>query len=984
MFIFGAPPLYALDSEEDNLLPHRRLWKMSDKLPAGSVLAIASTADGYLWFGTQKGLLRFDGMNYRLFDDGNTPELKNNIVQALLPTANGELWIGTAGGGAVRLKGGKFTGFSSENGLADDFVQAFCETPNGTIFIATGKGLNRFDQNQNALETIEELRGKTVNSLALDVDGNLWIGTYGDGLYRLADNQTMNFTAKDGLIGDYVWSLGIDARRHLWIGTRDGISRFDGTRFENFTELASGYKQSVYAILPQTGGEILFGTETAGIVRFDGAKWSADTEDNGLPSNGVYALATDREENVWAGTLGGAARLARHAFTMLTAAENLRGSITSAVYQDRRGNLWIGTDKGLNLYRSGKFVTSAEEKIVGQRPVYAIVEDASGRLLIGTKGGGLFVFDNGRTLNFNEKTGLAGDIVFSVLPARTGKIWIGTYGGGLCELVGDKINCLREKDGLLSDFVSFLMEDRDANLWIVGKQGISRLADGAFTNFPNSQNGLPNAEVYAVYQTSDGSIWAGTDGGGLCLFQNGEWRGLPHRRDNGVANSIFNLLEDEQGFVWLAGSQGISRVGLAELKQAAADGDAGKLNALSFDAGDGLETANFVGGAQSTARRDQNGRLWFGTIRGAATVNPAQLKINKTAPPVKIENLKINDTDVGFDENLTLAPNAARLSLEYAALSFAAPEKVRFRYKLEGFDRDWIEAGAERAARYTNLPPGDYTFRVSAAQNGVWNETGASVKFKKQPFFYQTWWFYALSAAAIIIAGIGFYQWRARRRLRQINEKHRLVLRERTRLAREIHDTLTQGLTGVSAQLQAAQIAHAKGLNARRDNHLKIAGELTGENLNEARQWIRILSDSAPDSDYLADALHSFARKIERRSAIRLNCRIENALPALSAETTENILRIAQEAVNNAVKHAAARLVEIELRRRLHDLTLYIIDDGCGFEPEKMSSNGFGQRSMRERAAAIGAQISIESRKGNGTSVRLIIPLTEQNLNGDG
>jgi ligand-binding sensor domain-containing protein/signal transduction histidine kinase len=786
-------------------------WTSENGLPEDTVETIVQTRDGYLWLGTPDGLARFDGTQFTVFNRGNTNEIKNDYVMALLEDREGSLWIGTFGGGLNRFKDGKFTVFTTKGGLSNDQVRSIYEDREGSLWIGTdGGGLNRFkDGKFTAFTTKDGLSNNRVRPICEDKEGSLWIGIFGAGLNRFKDGKFTAFTTKDGLSKNMVRSIYEDREGNLWIGTfGGGLNRFKDGKFTAFTTKDGLSNDSILSIYEDKEGSLWIGTDGGGLNRFKDGKFTAFTTKDGLSNDSVLSIYEDQEGSLWIGTFGGGVnRLKNGKFTVFTTKEGLSNDLVRPIYEDRGGNLWIGTDGGgLNRFKDGKFTVFTTKDGLSNDRLRSIGEDKEGSLWIGTFGGGLNRRKDGKFTVFTTKDGLSNDYVLAIYGDREGSLWVGTLGRGLNRFKDGKFTVFTTKDGLSNDLVRSIHEDREGNLWIgtLGG-GLNRFKDGKFTAF-TTREGLSNDSVLSIYEDQEGSLWIGTFGGGLNRFKDGKFTAFS-TKDGLFNDSIYAILEDNQKNLWMSCSKGIFRVSKQELSDFA-EAKISSISCTSYTTVDGLKTNECNGGSQYAGWKTRDGKLWFPTIKGVAVINPNNMGVNALAPPVVIEQVIIDGKQVSLTEGIKAPPGKGALEFHFTGLSLLIPEKVRFRYKLEGFDKDWIDAGTARMAHYTNLPPGVYRFKVVACNNdGLWNETGASLEFYLQPHFYQTYWFYGLSALAVMFLGFGLYRLRVRQLCRR-TEDLEVIVDERTSELKTSQERVLKLEKQATEQQMAGGFAH--------------------------------------------------------------------------------------------------------------------------------------------------------------------------------
>jgi ligand-binding sensor domain-containing protein/signal transduction histidine kinase len=788
----GAPLLAPMSSAQ-GLDPRKALtqfkldvWTTAEDLPQNSVTALVQTRDGYLWLGTYGGLGRFDGVRFTVFDTGNTPQLRTNGIQALLEDHQGALWIGTNGGGLSRFHDGRFTTFTSADGLPNDIVRALYEDREGSLWIGTNDGLCRLRDGRFTTYAVKDgLASGFVRAIGEDASGVLWIGTNGGGLDRREGERFRPLTTQDGLPSNFIFALLRGRDGAFWIGTNGGgLCRLKDGRLETFTTREGLPSNIIWSLHEDAQGSLWVGTYGGGIARFRDGKFTAFTSRDGLSNDFVRAVWSDREGSLWIGTYsGGLCRLRDGKFTTYTTREGLAHDFARTILEDRSGSLWIGTTGGgLCRLREGAFrCFSAKDGLAPD--VRALYEDAAGVLWVGTAQSGLFrATDKGFT-RYTTADGLAHQSVSAISGDGSGGLWIGTNGGGLSRFAGGRWTTWTTAEGLAGNFIFATHVDRKGTLWVgTDGAGLSRFEGGRF-NPVTRKNGLASDIVFCFYEDAGGTLWIGTSGG-LSRFLDGKLTTFT-TREGLLDDVVFQILEDGEGRLWLSGNRGISRVGRSDLDAVAA-GSRRAVAAVGFGTADGMKSNECSGVAQPAGWKGRDGRLWFPTTKGVVVVDPARIPRNTLPPPVRVEQVVVDGEPVTAAE---VPPGKERWEFQYTALSFLAPGKVEFKYRLDGFDRDWIPAGRRRTAYYTRLPPGSYTFRVTASNNdGVWNEAGDTRALLIRPYFYETPWFYALSGLVVVLGAAGAYRLRvstlqARQRELEglVEARTRDVLREKER-----------------------------------------------------------------------------------------------------------------------------------------------------------------------------------------------------------
>lgn len=933
-----------------------QVWLTENGLPQNTVQAIIQTRDGYLWIGTQEGLARFDGLNFTVFDKKSTPAFKSNDIRFLQEDQQSRLWISTSYG-LVCLHNGQFTSFTESEGLPDNSVGPVVEDTNGNVWIGTAGGLTRFENgNFKTFTTDQGLARNVIQVLYARANGSIVVGTSA-GLQIFNGDQFTSLTVPADMLPANITSIAETSSGLLWLGTLDGLYQLDR---EGRTLTVTLPNSRVSALRIDRDGALWIAT-AGGVARLRGDQLETFTTSDGLSSNLVLSLFEDREGSMWIGTeAGGLNLLKSKKFNTFTTEDGLPSDLVKVIYQDPQGGIWIGSNGGgLTLFKNGKFTTWTTRDGLSSDVVLSLAGNADGVIWIGTPDG-LNRFQNGKFQIFTFAEGLSNDLVRSVLVDRNGVLWVGTR-DGLNSFRDNEFTTYTTKDGLANNFIGALFEDSKGNLWVGTLGGLSKISDGKFQTF-TTKEGLSSNTVISVYEDAAGDLWIGTNGGGLNRL-----RGDKFTSFTVAADVIYRILEDKQQNLWCSSNKGIFRVNKSELDNAT-------VNPVFYGPADGTLTRECSGGGHPAGWKTSDGRMWFATIKGLAVIDPEHIPLNTSPPPIAIEQIFIDNQSVPLTQKLKISPDASRLDFYFTALSFIAPENVRFKYKLEGFDDNWIDGGARRVASYTNLRPGNYTFRVIAANNdGVWNESGAAFEFYLQPHFYQTYWFYLVCLLLLALTAWLLYRMRVRRMASQFQA----VLAERSRIAREIHDNLAQDILGISVQLElVARLMPVATETAK--GHLDRARILVRNSMTEARRYVWDLRSQELQKKDLPAALRDTTKRLTAESNIEAVVEVAGLSRPLPPDVETNLLRIGQEAINNAVKHAQANRIDVALNFDTRSVRLSIRDDGRGFDPDEQIADGhFGLIGMRERAAQVNGVLSIQSAKERGTEIVVEAPLNE-------
>lgn len=959
----GCPhTLSALDPDRhpDQYIVTR--WSSRDSFPGGAINAIAQTPDGYLWIGSEHGLIRFDGISFRLLDSSNSPSMPPGSVLGLAVDGEGLLWVRMQSPYLMRRRGATFDQmfpvplpppFSS---ASERGATAFTRGKDGKILIAPPDAPLRYvDGKFTAFLSSGEAGGLPI-SIAETMDGVVWVGMRDTGLFRVRDGRGSRVALPD---------------------------------------------QKVNVLLPGSGPELWIGTDS-GLFRWDGTAVTRLGVPDGLARRPVLALARDRDANLWISTSAGITRMASNGNTVHGSAATFPGAV-QAIVEDREGNLWFGGTAGLVQLRDAPFLSF--DGVAGEGG--SLYVDNSGRTWIGPASGGLIRIRGAEHGSIRD-AGLDRDVIYSIA-GGPGEVWVGRRLGGLT-LLREEGPVLRHRtytvrDGLAPGAVYAVHRCRDASVWVGTLSGaVSRIQKSRISTFTTT-NGLSADAVTTIQETPDRVVWVGT-AGGLQAFENGRWR--QYRNEDGLPPGRVNsLVVDDDGVLWIGTSSGLAyrsgrRIESArntpaplqrEIYGLAAD-RFGNLWASTdrhvvsvaraslleqsvkpaavreFGLADGLPSTRGVRRDRSVAR-DHLGRIWFSLHGGLAVVNPA-LPSARAPALVKVESVAVDGRPLA--PGASYRSNHNRLIFNFIGLSLTIPGRVRYRYLLEGYDRDWSEPSESREAAYTSLPPARYTFRVTASNSeGLWNEVPASFAFEVQPQLSETWWFRmaVLGLAAVTI--FAAFRYRVARVHAAMNLRFEERLAERTRIARELHDTLLQSFQGLMLRLQVVNELLPPG-KAR--EQLEQSLERADQAVAEGRNALYDLRSSTATTNDLAQAVRALGEDMATEDGAAFHLVVEGRTRELHPIVRDEVYRITREALRNAFTHALARHIETEITYGERALRVRIRDDGQGVPPHMLQAGRpghYGISGMRERARQIGARLEVWSRANAGTEVELSI-----------
>jgi ligand-binding sensor domain-containing protein/signal transduction histidine kinase len=736
-------------------------WQTGQGLPQNSAQAVVRTPDGYLWIGTEEGLARFDGVRFTVFDHSNEPAIPSKDISVLFVDRAGRLWIGTQDGMAM-FENGQFRSIKTPAGLTHAGISAIIEDKAHRFWVGTTDGLVQIDGDSSRVYGISDgLHESRIRALLEDRMGVLWVATATGALHRFDGNafKAVNLGAETA--PEQVLAMHEDAKGTLWFGTRiGGLYRKTGEHYEAVAP-SGQLGSAVRALTSDRDGNLWIGTFGGGLVRLRNGAFSV-LDSTHFPSADQVALYEDNERSLWVGSNGGGlSRLWNGKFVPLGVPEGLQGNVAWSIAQRAAGGIWVGTDGGLSTYVGGAFRHIVPPQGFETVRARSLLEDRKGALWVGSDGAGVYRRDGGHVTVFNQMNGLSGNSVHAIIEDRNGRVWIGTDMG--LDLIDGKtvtsMQSLLHRSGPTP--VSLIHEDRTGALWVATASDGLFVIDGHNTRHFGLVDGLPSNQVNAFYEDERGVLWLGTMEG-LAVWRNGKISSLAGSSP-ALRETIGQLLEDDQHRIWITSNKGLTSVPRATL-DALARGQSMVPDIHSYDVSDGLRTAEFDGGNTSAGCRTSDGRLWFPSIQGIVGVDPAHFRTNTLPPPVRIEQGMVDADSIQLTNGIKVSPGHRQWEFHYTALSLLASQRSHFKYRLEGFDKDWIDAGNRRTAYYTTLPPGTFTFHVIGSNNdGVWNNTGATFRFTVQPHFYETWWFILLCILAILVATGAGYRWRVGR-----------------------------------------------------------------------------------------------------------------------------------------------------------------------------------------------------------------------------
>jgi signal transduction histidine kinase/ligand-binding sensor domain-containing protein len=990
---------FALDPTLDVSQYAHKAWTVGEGFFKGAVSSIAQTPDGYLWLGTEFGLVRFDGVRPVPWQPPRDQHLPSSNVSSLLGARDGTLWIGTRNG-LASWKGGKLTEYPE---LWGQVVFALLEDREGTVWAGSigvpppGR-LCAIHNGSVHCSGEDGSLGLGVFDLYEDQKGNLWAATR-DGLWRWRPGTAEFYPLPGEPSG--LPSVGEDDGGTILISRRNGIGRLVNGKIMPYLLPGTPSQFDAQILLRDRDGGLWIGTLDRGIVHVNDGRTDVFGPSSGFSGGVVRDLFEDREGNVWVATTNGLDRFREFAAATYNLSEGLLNSVVISTLADKDGKIWLGTLGGLNKWDGGQIKVFASHsvergsgsgkptgKIDGNAP-YPLLQDSRGRIWILTRREFGYIENN----RFTTARAVPSWVVLSVAEDNAKNLWIANQQLGLFRLSPQNDTQQIPWAALgHNDWASVLAADpSQGGLWLGFFQGgVAYFRDGGIRASYGPADGLGKGKINGLRLDQDGTLWAATDGG-LSRFRNGRFATLTS--NNGLpCDTVHWAIEDSDYSFWLYMPCGLIHIARSELDTwiASVDKDKDKdvtrrVISTVFDSSDGVRAVAEAGTIGPQVAKSADGKLWFTSRDGASVLDPPHLPFNKLPPPVHIEQIVANRKSYPVTSvangNVRLPPLIRDLQIDYTALSFVAPEKVLFRYKLEGWDRDWQDAGTRRQAFYSNLPPRNYRFRVMACNNsGVWNEAGTSLDFSVAPAYYQTTWFRALCGAAFLASLWVIYQLRVQQLQRQFNIGLEARVNERTRIARDLHDTMLQTFQGALLKFYGLSVMLADRPEAQQ----KLEGflEQGQQAINEGREAVQGLRSSTVIANDLARAFTTFgeelAAKQDSHNPVAFQVEVQGETRDLHPILRDEVYRVACEALRNAFQHSGAARIEVGIHYDARQFWVCIRDNGKGLDPKVLDAGGrkghYGMPGMHERAKLAGGRLVVRSKVNSGTEAEIIIP----------
>ncbi len=959
-------------------------WTTDNGLPQNGVRAITQTPDGYLWLTTLDGLVRFDGVKFTVFNRSNSKGIISNRFWAAGAFDDGSVWAATEGGDLTIYREGEFTSYPADQ-IPGTQIIGFGKDENGEILINVDPNFYYLRNGEFVLAKPTGNDG-TAKNIQYGRTGTRW-EVYQTETRQIRDGQTNTYRLNVKFALFHINNVYEDTQGGLWIADLGKLFYLRDGEITDYTEKA-GFLDNVlgHSFWEEADGSVWFATGDfnrpgIGLVRFKDGKFIKFGAEYGLSNNRILHRFKDREGTIWLATDRGLNRLRPQVVTPLSTKEGLIHNEVYPILKTRDGSIYIGTNGGLSRYQDGKFtnISFSAGKEYGVSSLQALAEDAEGRLWIGVVGG-LFTLKDGK-LEDKTKILKTPDTIYAIYAQKDGSVWFATEHQGIYQYRnGQVVTHYTTAEGLSGNDVKVIHEARDGTLWFGTFSGLSHLKDGNFTNYTIGE-GLASNFVRSIKEDEDGTFWIGTYDGGLSRLKDDKF--FNFNTKNGLFNNgVFATVEDGKGNFWISSNKGIFRVNKQQLNDFA-DGKIASYDSVGYGKQDGMLNTECNGGRQPSAITEDDGSIWFPTLEGIAIVNPDSRTTNRLPPPVQIESVEIDRKNADSREMIFVNPEQTYVDISYTALSFIKSDQIRFKHKLEGVDKDWVDAGTRRTVNYSFLPAGEYTFTVIAANSdGVWNNVGRSIAVKVAAPFYRTWWFFLLAIALSIAVGLLIYRYRIgelnRRNLAQETFSRQLIESqetERKRIVQEIHDGLGQSLLIIKNRAAMGRAA------TQRDKADEQLDEIT-DSVTNAIAEVRVIAQNLRPLHLerlgLTATLEEMVEQIDESSEIEINYDIENIDGLLTATGEMNLYRVIQESLNNVIKHSGATKASVNVHVQNGRMAVTIRDNGTGFDRETNGTNhGLGLNGIAERTKILDGILSINAEIGKGTLILIDVPAVE-------
>ena len=947
--------LFALDPSQELTQYAIQNWQREQGLPNNSVRAVAEAGDGHLLIGTASGLVKFDGSQFTALPVGAADRNANYAVVSLLVARNGAVWVGTEYDGLVVQNGSQSRVYTIADGLASNSVQSLYQDASGAIWVGTAGGVCRITATKMQCLPVEVKPGPRMwKNIVADNSGGILIAA-----------QSRLFCWRHGVVtvihlsgagAGEVRTLFRDRSGKIWAGTTIGLFRL---RMHSNTAVLvrqAGVPGPVLSLAEDQRGNLWISSFSHGLYRRNQMGLQHSTE----AGHYIRTLFVDHSGDLWIGSRAiGLTRWADGSFIEYGLSEGLANSFAISVREDSHGILWLGSDGGLQRFSNGRITNKGVPTSLIHTSIRAITTASNGDVWVGSAYDGLYRLDGRSLQHWGKQEGLPQTEIRSLLLDAHGNLWAGFSPGGLVRFPNASTKVKRAQIFLTHESIYALVEKTPGVILAGTSGGLYQIADDLVTRLKYSD------PVLSLSKDSAGKIWIGFRSGGVGLFEDGTVfrftakEGIP-------TTTVSAVVDDRHGFLWMATDRGIIQMPRAQML-AIADRTQSFVESTSYGKLDGMHTAECRWAAQPAAWRASNGDLWFATPTGFVR-HASQTASDESIPKPVIDDIEIDGEDLPATSQLKLLPGTRELVVHFGSVWLTNPQQLQFRYKLVGFDRNWRTETPEHAARYVALSPGRYQFLVQVRSGlGPWSRESADLALRQRPYFYQMLWFQILGIA---LAGAMLWLW-ARWYRGLVHGKLSAVIEERNRISREWHDSLMAGFAAIAWQLEATRDMLLEVPEEAR-SYLELARDMVRHTQAEARRIIWDLRLNLDERVRLSEALADLCRRLSDTTHVSVTTELQGLEAPLPSVLSHNLLRIAQESLHNAIRHAQPTLIVVRLCYEGEAVTLCVKDNGCGFQQRgfrQLDEGHLGLLGMAERAHRLGGHLDVRSSLGAGTEV---------------
>ncbi|NOX17125.1 MAG: hypothetical protein GXO87_02455 [Chlorobi bacterium] len=952
-------------------------WTVEEGLPSNRIFKILKDENGFIWFATDNGLVRFDGLNFKIYNSDNQPLFKKNLIRNFFADSQGRILFTAGTDKFIILENESFR--YDENSTFDySSINKSFITSDGTIWLSSfNKGILKYSNGQfTNLDTLDEFGGYEMRAVSEDRNGGIWIVTTDNKILFYSNNRFIEALPESLCSNLILKTIFFDSKNRLWIGTQSGIVIVENNRFVNNKSLNALDKFIIRKIIEDREGNIWISTYNNGLFVLSGNTLIPLSKELGLNIKGSSGISDVfiNDGLIWLGTYDDGALLLRKSFLNVIGKEDgLNSEFVNSFYNDSDGSVLIGTKEGLfRLPPSGKFNQIEKTGYCASNHIYSIARDNEGNLLVGTRFFGLFYFKKDSVLNYNIANGLKSNFIRTIFVGKDGTILLGTNSGGVSVIEDGKFRQIDLKHGLSSNLISFIYKSKDSRYWIgTSRRGVNIIDTNGHVSVINSENGLIGDVVSSIYEDENGVIWLSVNGGGLSRIEKGHITNFT-QKDGLYNNKLLNIIDDKKGKFWFPTSSGIFSVKKEDFEKYRR-GEISKLRYVLFSKTEGMKSERCVGASPQSAILGQNEYLFFSTISGAVVIDPAVQFKKENELKLFIDGALVNYKPVKKSDLLSIPPSPERIEFLFAAIDFRNPNDVNLTYKLEGYDKDWLEARGERATSYLHVPFGEYVFKIRAVSSGNFTEPKtAEIRINILPHIWETFWFQALSFLLLIVLIVSttkyFYTLKYQRQLKIIGLE-RALEKERSRISKDMHDEVGANLTKMSLLCEIAKNKLANPVAAK-----KYLDQITGAGVEVASSLDELVWAVNPKNDRLEKLFFYIIQYVEDFLSLT-DCKFSFKFPEeipdkfISAEVRHNIFSVIKEAMNNAVKYSEGENIFLEFKLIENKLEIIFNDDGKGIDFAKVGEFSNGLSNMKTRIDDIGGTLKIYNREKGGVEI---------------